>query len=95
MTTLEMKDLMSVEGRILLHAEDEVSGRSYLMLEGTDALRPDLWSVGAINSVDQFHQSDGRQGDFLIAGRGKHLLQKCRHGLTVAFGAYENAGIED
>ena len=27
----------SVEGRILVHGEDEQSGRSYLMLEGTDA----------------------------------------------------------
>jgi hypothetical protein len=37
MTTLEMRDLTSVEGRILVQGEDEVSGRTYLMLEGTDA----------------------------------------------------------
>ena len=36
-TTLEMKDLTSIEGRILVHGEDEVSGRSYMMLEGTEA----------------------------------------------------------
>jgi hypothetical protein len=36
MTTLEMRDLTSVEGRILVHGEEESSGRSYLMLEGTD-----------------------------------------------------------
>jgi type IV secretory pathway VirD2 relaxase len=29
--------LKAVEGRVLLHAEDEVSGRRYLLLEGTDA----------------------------------------------------------
>jgi hypothetical protein len=37
MTTLEMRDLTSVEGRILVQGEDEASGRTYLMLEGTDA----------------------------------------------------------
>jgi hypothetical protein len=37
MTTLEMRDLTSVEGRILVQGEEEVSGRTYLMLEGTDA----------------------------------------------------------
>jgi hypothetical protein len=29
--------LKAVEGRVLLHAKDEVSGRRYLLLEGTDA----------------------------------------------------------
>jgi type IV secretory pathway VirD2 relaxase len=32
-----IRDLKAVEGRVLLHAEDEVSGRRYLLLEGTDA----------------------------------------------------------
>jgi len=36
MTTLDLRDLTTLEGRILVHGEDEVSGRSYLMLEGTD-----------------------------------------------------------
>lgn len=36
MTTLDVRDLTTVEGRILLHGEEETSGRSYLMLEGTD-----------------------------------------------------------
>lgn len=31
------RNLKVVEGRVLLHAEDEVSGRRYLLLEGTDA----------------------------------------------------------
>jgi hypothetical protein len=31
------RHLKAVEGRILLHAEDEVIGRRYLLLEGTDA----------------------------------------------------------
>jgi hypothetical protein len=37
LTTLEMRDLTSIEGRILVQGEEEVSGRTYLMLEGTDA----------------------------------------------------------
>jgi hypothetical protein len=38
--TIEVFDLnafTSVEGRILVHGQDEPTGRSYLMLEGTDA----------------------------------------------------------
>jgi hypothetical protein len=35
-TTLDVRDLTSLEGRILAHGEDEASGRNYLMLEGTD-----------------------------------------------------------
>jgi hypothetical protein len=34
---LDLRDLTTLEGRILVHGEDENSGRSYLMLEGTDA----------------------------------------------------------
>jgi hypothetical protein len=36
MTTLDVRDLTSIEGRILVHGEEEASGRTYLMLEGTD-----------------------------------------------------------
>jgi hypothetical protein len=36
MATLDLRDLTAVEGRILVHGEEETSGRSYLMLEGTD-----------------------------------------------------------
>jgi hypothetical protein len=32
-----IRNLKAVEGRVLLHAEDEASGRLYLLLEGTDA----------------------------------------------------------
>ena len=32
-----MNTFSSAEGRILVHGEDEQTGRSYLMLEGTDA----------------------------------------------------------
>jgi hypothetical protein len=32
-----LRDLTTLEGRILVHGEEESSGRTYLMLEGTDA----------------------------------------------------------
>jgi hypothetical protein len=34
---LDFRELATVEGRILVHGEEETSGRRYLMLEGTDA----------------------------------------------------------
>ena len=34
---LDFRELTTVEGRILVHGEEETSGRRYLMLEGTDA----------------------------------------------------------
>jgi type IV secretory pathway VirD2 relaxase len=34
---LDMERFTAVEGRILVHGQDEHSGRNYLMLEGTDA----------------------------------------------------------
>ncbi len=37
MTVLELRSLTTLEGRILVHGEEESSGRSYLILEGTDA----------------------------------------------------------
>ncbi len=36
MTTLDVRDLTSIDGRILVQGEEETSGRSYLMLEATD-----------------------------------------------------------
>jgi type IV secretory pathway VirD2 relaxase len=34
---LDVKQVNSVEGRVLVHGQDEQTGRNYLMLEGTDA----------------------------------------------------------
>ena len=34
---LDLRHVTAIEGRILVHGEDEQSGRRYLMLEGTDA----------------------------------------------------------
>jgi hypothetical protein len=37
LVVLDFRELTTVEGRILVHGEEESSGRRYLMLEGTDA----------------------------------------------------------
>jgi hypothetical protein len=34
---LDLRQVASVEGRVLVHGQDEQTGRNYLMLEGTDA----------------------------------------------------------
>ena len=34
---LDLRQIVSVEGRVLVHGQDEQAGRNYLMLEGTDA----------------------------------------------------------
>jgi type IV secretory pathway VirD2 relaxase len=36
-SVLDLRDVTTLEGRILVHGEDESSGRNYLLLEGTDA----------------------------------------------------------
>ena len=37
MQALDLRQITSIEGRVLVHGEDEQSGRHYLMLEGVDA----------------------------------------------------------
>jgi hypothetical protein len=37
LNVLDLRDLTTLEGRILVHGEEERSGRGYLLLEGTDA----------------------------------------------------------
>ena len=37
MTMLDLRSLTTLEGRVLVHGEEESSGRGYLILEGTDA----------------------------------------------------------
>jgi hypothetical protein len=37
LSVLDFRELTTVEGRILVHGEEESSGRRYLILEGTDA----------------------------------------------------------
>jgi hypothetical protein len=37
MEVLDVRQIKSIEGRVLVHGQDEQAGRNYLMLEGTDA----------------------------------------------------------
>jgi len=37
MNVLDLQSITTLEGRILVHGEEESSGRGFLMLEGTDA----------------------------------------------------------
>jgi hypothetical protein len=37
MTVLDFRSLRILEGGVLIHGEEESSGRGYLLLEGTDA----------------------------------------------------------
>ena len=37
MNVLDLQNLTRLEGRILVHGEDEISGRGFMILEGTDA----------------------------------------------------------
>jgi len=56
MTTLDVRELTSIEGRILVHGEEEASGRSYLMLESTDG------QVYHIYRTPEMEESRGQRG---------------------------------
>lgn len=47
----DIRKLKVVEGRVLLHAEDETSGRRYLLLEGTDAKVHLLYHTDSIEAA--------------------------------------------
>jgi len=52
----DLRNCTTLEGRILAHAEDEGSGRSFMMLEGTDA------KVHCIYHTPQMAEARGRGG---------------------------------
>jgi hypothetical protein len=54
MEVLDLRHVTSVEGRVLVHGQDEQSGRNYLMLEATDA------KVYFINYSREMEQARGR-----------------------------------
>jgi hypothetical protein len=54
MEVLDVRQIRSVEGRVLVHGQDEQSGRNYLMLEGTDA------KVYFIDRSPEMEQARGR-----------------------------------
>jgi hypothetical protein len=56
MTTLDVRELTSIDGRILVHGEEEASGRSYMMLEGTD------WQVYYIYRTPEMEELRSQRG---------------------------------
>jgi hypothetical protein len=52
----DLRHCTSLEGRILVHAEDEGTGRSFMMLEGTDA------KIHCIYHTPQMSEARGRGG---------------------------------
>ncbi len=56
LVTFDRRSLETLEGRILVHGEEETSGRRYLMLEGTDA------RVYYINYTPEMEEARNRGG---------------------------------
>ena len=52
----DVRELKIVEGRVLLHAEDETSGRRYLLLEGTDAKLHLIYHTESIEEARRAHK---------------------------------------
>jgi hypothetical protein len=68
----DLRNCTTLEGRILVHGEDEGSGRSFMMLEGTDA------KVHCIYHTPQMAEARGRGG--LRANRFVRLIKRFRNG---------------
>jgi type IV secretory pathway VirD2 relaxase len=92
--TIEVLDLTqatSVEGRVLVHGQDEQTGRNYLMLEGTDAkvhfihYRPEMEEARGrgelrVNSYVRLRRSSARARlDINDLGDAAMLLNNPRH----------------
>jgi len=60
MTTLDVRDLTSVDGRIWVHGEEEASGRRYLMLEGTDG---QVYHIDRTPEMEELRRSCGASED--------------------------------
>jgi hypothetical protein len=60
MTVQDLRSLTALEGRVLVHGEEEYSRRSYLILEGTDArlhyitYTPEIEVAGACERILSF-----------------------------------------
>ena len=68
----DLRHCTTLEGRILAHGEDEVSGHSFMMLEGTDA------KVHCIYHTSQMAEARGRGG--LRVNRFVRLSKRFRNG---------------
>jgi hypothetical protein len=63
MTTLDVRDLTSIDGRILVHGEEEKSGRRYLMLEGTDG---HVYQIYRMPEMEELRSQRGLQTNSFI-----------------------------
>jgi hypothetical protein len=63
MTTLDVRDLTSIDGRILVHGEEEASGRSYLMLEGADG---QVYHIYRTPEMEELRSQQGLQTNSFI-----------------------------
>jgi hypothetical protein len=95
---LDLRQVTSVEGRVLVHGQDEQAGRNYLMLEGTDAkvhfiqYTPEMEEARScgelrINSFVRFRKLPVDRAlilDVIDLGDAERLLQdqRYRHGGT-------------
>jgi hypothetical protein len=89
MTVLDVRSLTTLEGRVLVHGEEASSGRSYLMLEGTDArvhyvyYTPEIEAArngGGLrtNSFIQLRKSSAERLDLHEMGDAEALLRDTR-----------------
>ncbi len=63
MEVLDVRQITTVEGRVLVHGQDEQSGRNYLMLEGTDAK---VYFINYSREMEQAHsRGDLRTNSFV------------------------------
>jgi hypothetical protein len=63
LTTLDVGDLTSIEGRILVYGKEDPSGRSYLMLEGTDGR---VYHVYRSPEMEELRSQQGLQTNSFI-----------------------------
>jgi type IV secretory pathway VirD2 relaxase len=63
MTTLDIPNLTSIDGRILVHGEEEASGRSYLMLESTEG---HVYHVYRTPEMEELRRQRGLQANSFI-----------------------------
>ena len=93
---LDLRQVTSVEGRVLVHGQDEQTGRNYLMLEGTDAKvhyiqytaeMEDARSRGELR-VNSFVRLRKRPGSAILdakdLGDAQGLLKNPRHLMETA-----------
>ena len=84
--TLDWKKIESVEGRVLVHGQDEQSGNSYLMLEATNAI---VYYVPYTREMDEVRSQGGLRANSFV--RLRKMFMNGQLGVEVkAFGDADN-----